>query len=112
LGKAGDAPGTFARFDMIAIDDRDPGRIIAAVLETAQSIKQDGRGFRFSDVSDNATHDLGASVTLTGVRRKEGGPQRPAPALAPNPNSAKAQAEEQEGNWNAALFSTTRFSVI
>ena len=60
LGKPGDAAGTFPRLDMVAIDDRDAGRIVATVFEPTQPIEQDGRGFRSSDVSDDATHTLGS----------------------------------------------------
>ena len=56
--QASDAAGTFARFNVIAIDNRDSGGIVAAVFEPAQTIEQNGRGLRFSDVSDNATHGL------------------------------------------------------
>jgi hypothetical protein len=52
----GNAPGTFACFDMIAIDDGDPGGIVTAILEPAESIEEDGGGLRFADISDYATH--------------------------------------------------------
>ena len=59
----GDAPGALARFDVIAINDRDAGGIVAAIFEAAQTIEKDGRCLRPADVTDNATH-VGESVTL------------------------------------------------
>ena len=44
---------------MVAIDDRDPGGIVAAIFQPAQTIEQDGSCFRSTDVSDDATHKLG-----------------------------------------------------
>ena len=62
LREPGDAAGAFARLDMLAINDRDPGGIVTAIFEAAQTIEQDGRCFRTSDVSDNATHGLVKSL--------------------------------------------------
>ena len=63
--KPADAAGAFARLDMVAIDDRHAGGIVAAVFEPAQPINQDGRGLRSTDISNDATHKIGGSVTPT-----------------------------------------------
>ena len=44
---------------MIAVDNRHPGGVVAAIFEPAQPIEQDGRRFRSADVTDDATHKLG-----------------------------------------------------
>ncbi len=72
LREPGDASRALARLDMVTIDDRDAGGIIAAVFEPAQPIEQDGRGFRSTDVSNNATHKLGRKGD-TVARRTQGG---------------------------------------
>lgn len=40
------------------LEDADAGTVIAAVLELAQAGKDDGAGFLFTDVSDDAAHNL------------------------------------------------------
>ena len=52
-----DSPGALARFDVLAITDRNPGGIVAAIFEATQTVEQDGSCFRTSDVTDNATHE-------------------------------------------------------
>ena len=56
LSEFRDSPGAFARFDVLPINDRDAGGIVAAIFEAAQTIEQDGSCLRTSDVSNNATH--------------------------------------------------------
>jgi hypothetical protein len=51
-----DPPGALAGFYLVAVDDRDPGGVIAAIFKPAQTIEKDGRSFRSTDVTDNATH--------------------------------------------------------
>src|SRR5439155_4673131 len=38
--KSGNASGAFARFDMVALCDGDPGRVITAIFEAAKTIQQ------------------------------------------------------------------------
>ena len=56
FGEPGDASRALASLDMVAIDDCHPGGIVTAVFQPAQTIEQNGRGFLFADVSDDATH--------------------------------------------------------
>src|SRR5262249_37144450 len=53
-------PDGAAHLDVMIADRRQPGRVVAAVLELAQSGDENGRGFPRTDVSDDSTH--GASV--------------------------------------------------
>jgi len=65
-----DSPGALARFDAIAVNDRNPRGIVTAIFQAAQPIEQDGSCLRTSDVSDNATH-AEESVTLRRDRRNQ-----------------------------------------
>jgi hypothetical protein len=56
LSELRDAPGAFARFDVLTVNDRDAGGVVAAIFETTQTIEQDGSCLGTSDVSNNATH--------------------------------------------------------
>ena len=57
---------------MIAIDDGDAGRIVAAIFKTAKSIKQNGRSFRTPDVPDDSTHIIEVKVAIAGRRTQPG----------------------------------------
>jgi hypothetical protein len=39
------------------LEDREPGRIIAAVLETAQPFEENGDGIALRDYADDSAHD-------------------------------------------------------
>ena len=39
------------------VDDRDPGRVVAAVFELAQPVDDDGHDLFVADVSNDAAHD-------------------------------------------------------
>ena len=56
FGQRGDATGAFTGLDVIAIDDGDAGRIVAAVFKATKPVEQNGRSLRASDVTDNSTH--------------------------------------------------------
>jgi len=45
------ATDALADFDSAMGDRGDPGRVVSAVLETAQTVEKDGDSFSFSDVS-------------------------------------------------------------
>ena len=46
----------------VAVDDRDPGAVVAAVLELAKPLDQDLDGVLRSDVSDDPAHATSPSA--------------------------------------------------
>src|SRR5262249_26172548 len=44
FGKRGDPAGAFSCFDVIAVDDRDPGGIVAAIFEATKTVEQNWGG--------------------------------------------------------------------
>ena len=48
--------GAFPSLHLIAVHDRDAGRIVAAVFEATKTIEQNGCRFRASDVTNYSTH--------------------------------------------------------
>ena len=77
-------------FRPYAVDDRDAGRVVAAIFQAPQTIQKDGCSFRSPDISDDSAHDSvergikGACATRRGgmERRLCQGPNRPEKALA------------------------------
>ncbi len=63
----GDPARAFPRLDLVTVDDRDAGGVVAAIFQAAQTIQKNGRCLRTSDVTDNPAHE--GSVTLSGGRR-------------------------------------------
>src|SRR6185312_6528232 len=47
-----------------SIDYRHPGAVVTAVLQPAQSLKENGRRRFLADISDNATHSMRITVCL------------------------------------------------
>jgi hypothetical protein len=41
---------------IVAVQDRDPGRVIPAVFQPAQAIQNDGDSSSVPDIADDATH--------------------------------------------------------
>ena len=58
----------------VLVDQRDPGRVVAAVLEAGQPLDQDGAGLAGTGVADDAAH-AAVGFSIGGSRR---GPPRPA----------------------------------
>ncbi len=54
-----------ADFDVAAAQAGDPGRIVAAILEAAQAVEDDGGRVTRSDVADNSAHIQ--TPLLTGI---------------------------------------------
>ena|SRR5437667_4541763 len=50
---------SFACLERGAVQDAHPGAVVTAVLEPAQSLKQDGRRLLFADVAYDAAHKSG-----------------------------------------------------
>src|SRR5690349_2864529 len=50
------ASGALPGLNVLAVNDGDPGRIIAAVFQTAETIEENGSRFRPTDVTDNSAH--------------------------------------------------------
>src|SRR5262245_12409724 len=79
----GDLASRLVQLEPAARHDRDPGRIVAAVLEAMQPGEQDGDGVLAPDVADDATHartpfsavDQPADLTL--AERRRGKASRP-----------------------------------
>ncbi len=51
-----DATGAFAGFHLIAVNDGDPGGIVAAIFEAPQTVQENGSRFRTANVTDNSAH--------------------------------------------------------
>ena len=45
FGKVRDASGAFARLDLLPVNDRDAGGIVAAIFEPTQTVEKDGSRF-------------------------------------------------------------------
>src|SRR5207302_11365253 len=56
FGERCNSTGALAHLDVIAIDDGDTGRIVAAIFEAAKTVEQNGRRLRTSDIADNSAH--------------------------------------------------------
>ncbi len=56
LHQVGDAAGAFADLQTAAVQHRQPGAIVAAILQPAQAVQERGLCFAIADVTDNATH--------------------------------------------------------
>src|ERR1700738_2513761 len=54
--ESGNPARALAGFDMIAVDDGDAGRIVAAIFQTAQPLEQNGARFRAPDVTNDPEH--------------------------------------------------------
>ena len=48
--------GALARLDMVAVNDRDPGGIVAAIFKAAKPIEQNGGSLRSTYVTDDSAH--------------------------------------------------------
>ena len=59
--EGGDPSRTLAGLDVIMIDNRHTGRVVAAILEASQPIEQDRRRLRTTDVTDDSAHDFECS---------------------------------------------------
>src|ERR1700730_652363 len=57
FGQRCDSAGAFASLDVIAVHDRDPGRVITTIFESPQPIQQDGSSFRRAYITNNSTHN-------------------------------------------------------
>src|SRR5690606_41963044 len=54
----GELAGTPANLDVAVVDDRDAGRVVAAILETPESFDENGEDRPLTDVPDDAAHVL------------------------------------------------------
>ena len=50
-------PALRLQLDVAVADDRDPGRVVAAVLEPAQAVDQNRKQLLAADVSNNSAHE-------------------------------------------------------
>ena len=57
LDQALDAAGLLGDVEAAVVQDRDASGVIAAIFETFQALKNDGRCFLFSDISDDSAHN-------------------------------------------------------
>ncbi|MFM1941607.1 MAG: hypothetical protein RI897_589 [Verrucomicrobiota bacterium] len=53
-------PLAFSNLERAVVEDADAGAVVAAVFELAQASKDDGAGFLFTDISDDAAHSFGS----------------------------------------------------
>src|SRR5947209_699812 len=59
-----DSSSTFARFNVIAIDDGNPGRVVTAIFESPQPIEQDGSSLGLANITDDSAHIEGWKITV------------------------------------------------
>ena len=87
LRQIGDASRAFAGFDMVAVHNRHAGGVVAAIFEAAQTIEQDGRSLRSSDIANNSAHKLRSDRDTNALRiskraAKAGGERFPCKKVA------------------------------
>ena len=54
---ATDALDLIERAALFSLEDGDPSRVIASILESLESFEQDGGGIPMADIGDDSTHD-------------------------------------------------------
>ena len=59
LGQVAHPAGLLGHLDPATAQDRDPRRVVAAVLEAREPLEHDGSGVLAADVADDSTHLLG-----------------------------------------------------
>src|SRR3989338_10994585 len=67
LGQRAQLAGALADLDPLAVQDCDPGRVVAAVLQAAERVQDDRRALRFSDVAHDPAHVIWSRLRLLGV---------------------------------------------
>src|SRR5262249_32571651 len=73
-----------AHLDVMVADGRQPGRVVAPVLQLAQPGDEDGRSFPGTDVPDDSTHGVSDSAVVPpSASRPIGACERPWSALPP-----------------------------
>src|SRR4030095_7041810 len=70
FGERRDPPGALARFELITVNNRDAGRIVAAIFEATEPIEQNRRSLFAPDVTDDSTHIRRRRLPLPGEPRK------------------------------------------
>src|SRR6266404_2751333 len=81
---------------MVAVDDRDSGRVVATIFEATKAIEQNWRCFSVSDVTDNSAHIWRWKLAFARRCRN-----LPVAGLAP----CSAVVEQQKGCLNAWTLS-------
>src|SRR4030095_9238003 len=58
LHQAMQLAGTPAYLDLAVVDDGDPRRVVAAILEPPQPLKNDRDGLLIADITNNSAHEI------------------------------------------------------